>query len=108
MKHQKTSTWRATARLFCGLCALCASAVNTAIASDEVPGAPQDKPIAIVGADVYPVSGPPIKGGTVVFDKGKIIAVGGDVSIPPGAQTIDAKGKRVYPGLFDAMSDIGL
>lgn len=108
MKNQKSSARRATARLLCGLCALCASAVSVSSASDEVPGAAQDKPVAIVGADVYPVAGLPIKGGTVVFDKGKIVAVGAEVSIPPGAQTIDAKGKRVYPGLFDAMSNIGL
>ena len=108
MQHQQTSTWRATARRLGGLCLLCASAVNVSFASDEVPGAPQDKPIAIVGADVYPVAGPPIRGGTVVFDKGKIVAVGAGVSVPPGAQTIDAKGKRVYPGLFDSMSNIGL
>lgn len=90
----------------CLLSVLCVSAVNQA--SDTIPAAPQTQPIAIVGADIYPVSAPPIAGGTVVFDKGKIIAVGRDVPVPAGAQTIDGKGKRVYPGLFDAASDIGL
>lgn len=91
-----------------GAIVLLAAAVGVAGASDEVPGKPQERPIAVVGADVYPVSGPVIRGGTVVFDKGKIVAVGADVTIPSGAERIDAKGKRLYPGLFDAMSDIGL
>src|SRR6476469_6484725 len=84
------------------------TAGTAALASDELPGKPQDRPIAIVGADVYPVDREPIVGGTVVFDHGKIVGVGKDASIPSGAEVIDAHGKRVYPGLFDAMTDLGL
>lgn len=79
-----------------------------AVASDEIPGKPQERPIAVVGADIHTVAGPVVRGGTVLFDKGKIVAVGVDVAVPAGAETVDAKGKRLYPGLFDAMSDIGL
>jgi imidazolonepropionase-like amidohydrolase len=46
--------------------------------------------------------------GTVVFVAGKITAVGKDVAIPEGAEIIDCTGKHVYPGLFDAHSQIGL
>src|SRR3954469_20065424 len=81
---------------------------NTAFASDEIPGVPQSRPIALIGADIYPVIGPAIPGGTVVFTGGKITALGRDVSIPSDAESIDAKGKRVYPALFEPMSDIGL
>jgi imidazolonepropionase-like amidohydrolase len=80
----------------------------TAHAHDSIPGTPQDHPIALVGGTVFPVSGKPIEGGTVLFDGGKIVAVGADVKLPEGTETIDVTGKHVYPGLFDAHSNLGL
>ena len=74
----------------------------------EIPAKAQDHPIAIVGATIHTVSGQNIENGTVVFDKGKIIALGANVDIPKGAEIIDAKGKYVYPGMIDAHSSIGL
>ncbi|MBA3316123.1 MAG: amidohydrolase family protein [Planctomycetota bacterium] len=79
-----------------------------AIASDAIPAARQDNPVALVNAAIYPVSGPAIEGGTIVFADGKITAVGKDVEIPDDAERIDLKGQRVYPSLFEAMSDVGL
>ena len=92
------------------LCALVVlfSLVAAASANPEIPGAPQEKPIAIVGATIHPVSGPAIENGTVVFDKGKITAVGKDVMPPPDAEVIRLEGKHVYPGLFDAGTNLGL
>ncbi len=81
---------------------------SVARANPEVPGAPQKRPIAITNATIHPASGPVITGGTIVFDKGKIAAVGEHASIPPDADVIDAGGKHVYPGLFDAGTDLGL
>ena len=49
-----------------------------------------------------------IEGGTVVFDKGKITAVGVGVKIPDGAEQVDVRGKSVYPGMIAAFSNIGL
>lgn len=63
---------------------------------------------AIQNAKLVPVSGPPVESATVVIAKGRIAAVGAAASIPPEAQVIDGKGLVVYPGLFDALSDIGL
>lgn len=77
-------------------------------ASDSIPGAPQVKPIAIVGGTVHTVSGEVIEGGVVVFDKGRIVAVGKGAAVPAGAEVVDAKGKHVYPGLVDACTDLGL
>lgn len=79
-----------------------------AYASPEIPGARQDHPIALVGATVHPVSGAAIEGGTLVFDGGKIVAVGGDVQLPEGTEQIDLAGRHVYPGLIDANSQLGL
>lgn len=64
--------------------------------------------IAIVGGTVYPVSGPKIEKGTVVIRDGKIVAVGANVAVPAGATRIDATGKWVTPGLFNASTALGL
>ena len=81
---------------------------SAAVASDAIPAAKQNHPVALVNATIYPVTAPPIEGGTIVFQKGKITAVGKDVAIPDGAEQIDLKGQRVYPSLIEAMSDVGL
>ena len=64
---------------------------------------------AIVGAKVHTV-GPQgtIENGTVLIADGRIIAVGADVEIPAGAETIDASGKVVTPGIFSPFSQLGL
>jgi hypothetical protein len=63
---------------------------------------------AIRGAKVVPVSGPPLENATVVIARGVITAIGKDVAIPPDAWVIEGKGLTVYPGLFDAFTDVGL
>src|ERR1043166_1192878 len=63
---------------------------------------------AIRNARVVTVSGPEIENGTVVIRDGKIEAVGANVSIPSGAQMIDARGLSVYPGMIDAGTNMGL
>lgn len=81
---------------------------HVANASNEVPGAPQKGPIAIVGGTVHTMTGAAMENGTVLFDRGKLVAVGRDVTLPEGTTRIDAKGKHVYPGLIDAFNALGL
>ena len=76
--------------------------------SAEVPGKDQEKPIALVGGTIHPVSGPVVVDGTIVFDGGRITALGKNVPIPDGAEQVDIQGKHVYPGLIDSYSNIGL
>ncbi|HEV8385580.1 MAG TPA: amidohydrolase family protein [Candidatus Acidoferrales bacterium] len=66
------------------------------------------KTYAITGAKIYTLAGPPIASGTVVIKDGRIAAVGANVSVPSGAQVINAKGLEVYPGMFNAISQVGL
>jgi imidazolonepropionase-like amidohydrolase len=96
-----------SSRLFlaCGFAALAASA---AFAHPEIPGAPQEHPIALVGGVIHPVSGPAIDEGVLLFDQGRIVAIGKEVEIPENAQRVELEGKHVYPGLFDSLSDMGL
>jgi imidazolonepropionase-like amidohydrolase len=65
--------------------------------------------IAIVGGKVLTV-GPQgtLDNGTVLIVDGRIAAVGEDVEVPAGAETIDASGKVVTPGLFSPFSQLGL
>jgi imidazolonepropionase-like amidohydrolase len=63
---------------------------------------------AITHAKIFTLAGPPIEDGTVVIHAGKIAAVGVGLPIPAGAQVIDAKGLQVHPGLFDAVTQMGL
>src|SRR6476659_9006667 len=64
--------------------------------------------IAITGGRVFPVSGPPIDGATVLIRDGRIVQVGTNVTIPAGAQRVDATGKWVTPGLIDSETQLGL
>jgi len=64
--------------------------------------------IAITNAKIYPVSGPPIAKGTVLIKDGLIAGVGDNVTVPSGAQTIDASGKVVTPGLINSITTIGV
>jgi imidazolonepropionase-like amidohydrolase len=91
-----------------GLLALPATGIPGGDLEAQVPAPRQDRPIALVGGTVHPVSGPAIPGGTLVFENGVITAVGANVTVPEGAQRIDISGKHVYPGLIDGWSQMGL
>ena len=77
-------------------------------AGDEIPGAPQRQPIALINATIHTAVGAPISNATLVFDKGVITAVGAAAQIPDGARTIDCKGARVYPGFIAPSTTLGL
>ena len=69
-----------------------------------------NKVIAISGARLLTVSHGVIENGVLVMADGKIAAIGeaGKVTIPKGAQIIDAHGMTVYPGLIDPETNFGL
>jgi imidazolonepropionase-like amidohydrolase len=81
---------------------------SPAFSSDIIPGKPQEKPIALVGGTIHTVTKGTIENGVVLFDKGKIVAVGREINIPRDAEVIDVKGKHIYPGLINAFTTIGL
>ena len=67
----------------------------------------QGQTYVIQGGTVHTLTGEPFVG-TVVIRDGRILAVGRDVQAPAGAEVVDATGQHVYPGLFDAMTGLGL
>lgn len=63
--------------------------------------------LVLAGGTVHTLAGEPFLGNVVIED-GLITAVGPDAAAPAGAETIDAAGLHVYPGMFDALGQIGL
>jgi len=63
--------------------------------------------LAIKNAHIYPVTRSEIPSGVLLVKGKKIVAVGTDVSIPAGAQVIDAQGKHVIPGIVESHSHMG-
>jgi len=87
----------------------CAMFAGSLFAQSVIPNSPGKKPtVAIRNATIYPVTSAPIENGTIVFANGTITAVGKDVAVPQGAMMIDGTGLRVYPGMIDSGSQVGL
>ena len=78
------------------------------LASPEVPGAKQTHPIALVGGTIHTVSGKTLTNATLLFDNGKITAVGTEFDLPQNCEVIAIKGKHVFPGMLDAYTNMGL
>jgi imidazolonepropionase-like amidohydrolase len=80
-----------------------------AAAKTKAPGnEAQEKTTAIVGATVYTGDGEPIEDAVVLVAGGKIKSVGKGLAVPAGAETVQAKGMVVTPGLVDATTQVGI
>src|SRR5262244_2110424 len=62
--------------------------------------------VAIRNATLLTVTHGTIQNGTIVLRDGKISAIGPNVSVPSGADIVDAAGKFVSPGIIDCHSHI--
>lgn len=94
--------------VLCIACLLLVGGPSWSCGQDEVPGAPQAGPIMITGATLHPISGPSIPDGSLLFENGKIVALGTAVVAPEGTQIIEAPGRHIYPGLIESHSQMGL
>ncbi|PKP83311.1 MAG: imidazolonepropionase [Alphaproteobacteria bacterium HGW-Alphaproteobacteria-18] len=67
------------------------------------------EPIVLRGARIMTAdTAGTIEGGTILIDKGRIVAVGRDVHIPAGATVVDVAGKTITPGFIATDSVIGM
>jgi imidazolonepropionase-like amidohydrolase len=62
----------------------------------------------IRNADVYPVTAKEMKGVSVLVQDGKIADIGPKLVPPKGIRIVEGKGLRVYPGLIDSATNLGL
>jgi imidazolonepropionase-like amidohydrolase len=62
----------------------------------------------IRNATILTAAGPTIRGGSILLQNGKIVAVGTNVAAPPDALIIDGTGKYVTPGIVDIHSHLGV
>jgi imidazolonepropionase-like amidohydrolase len=94
----------------------CASLIALTASAQTVQPGPNktagmtSKTIAIVGGKFLTITHGTIENGTVIMSGGKIVAVGTAkaTKVPAGAEVFDARGMTVYPGLFDAETNLGL
>lgn len=63
--------------------------------------------LVVEGGTVHPMTAEPFVG-NVVMEDGTITAAGADAVAPAGATRIDATGLHVYPGMMDALTQLGL
>ncbi len=66
------------------------------------PAHADDAVTAIKAGQIITISGEPISNGVILVKDGKIVEVGAAVTIPEGANIIDASSKVVMPGLVNA------
>jgi len=59
-------------------------------------------------ADVYPVTSPEMKGVSLLVKDGKIAEIGPKLAVPKGTRVVEGKGLRVYPGMIDSATQLGL
>ena len=76
--------------------------------ADQIPAFPQKQPVALSNACIHPVSGAVIPKGTILFDNGKIVALGESLSVPSGTRLVDVAGRCVYPGFIAVNTLLGL
>lgn len=72
---------------------------ETKEAEEVKPDEPKPRFFAVTAAVVHTVTGPVLYGQTILCRNGKIAAIGHDVVVPEDAETLDAKGFQLYPGL---------
>ncbi|MCC6368096.1 MAG: amidohydrolase family protein [Bryobacterales bacterium] len=67
-----------------------------------------DDSFLIRGVAVYPVTGPAMENASLLVLDGRIAEVGAKVASPRGVRVIDGKGLRVYPGMIDSATEVGM
>ncbi len=74
-----------------------------------VPAEPQSQPIVLTGGTAHLGTGEIVENAVIVFDEGKITAVGSaGTSYPSGAEVIDIEGQHIYPSFILMNSIVGL
>lgn len=79
---------------------------SLSVFAQQTPASPQSEAISITGVTAHIGNGTVIENATVVFENGKITAIGSNATTK--GRIINAQGKHVYPGFIAANSTLGL
>lgn len=63
---------------------------------------------ALTNATIETITNGTVSNGTVVISNGKIAAVGTNIQVPAGAEVINCNGMKIYPGMIDGGTRVGL
>src|SRR4051812_6801045 len=80
-------------------------ALSAGLIAADAPDAPT---LVLTGATIHTQTDAGDFTGTVVIRDGKIVAVGTNVQLPPGAKVVDVSKCVITPGLIDAHGSHGL
>ena len=108
MNANHQSEMKTTAVRFALAACVFASVPGVLPAQERMPVPPQSQRVALKGATIHTVTKGVIQNGTIIFEAGKITAVGANIAIPAGTKIVDVTGKHIYPGLIDAYSTVGI
>jgi imidazolonepropionase-like amidohydrolase len=77
-------------------------------AQNPVPAADQSKPIMLRSATIHIGDGTVLENADILFDEGKILDVGKELTSPAEAEILYMEGKHIYPGLIALNTQLGL
>ncbi|WP_394750034.1 amidohydrolase family protein [Spongiimicrobium salis] len=80
---------------------------TTMIMAQQAPGLAQQGPITISGGTAHIGDGSVVENCTIVFENGKITALG-TTEVTPKGEVINAQGKHIYPGFIAPSKTLGL
>ncbi len=103
MKRVMQKAGRLPVVAFAAMLALAAGAAGAAAQA----GVGTEGTFLIRGGNVWTTAGQTTRADVLVQD-GRIAAVGPSVGAPAGATVVDATGKTIYPGMWDAFTPMGL
>ncbi|MDC6367600.1 MULTISPECIES: amidohydrolase family protein [Flavobacteriaceae] len=81
---------------------------GVSMSAQQTPAPPQTEQVAIFGATAHIGNGEVIENCTIVFNDGKITAIGPDLMATTVGTSINAQGKHVYPGFIAPGKSLGL
>ncbi len=84
--------------------------IGIASIAQQTPAPIQSETITIIGATAHLGNGAVIENSVIVFENGKITAIGEEnkTSVKEQGQVINAKGKHIYPGFIAPNTTLGL
>jgi hypothetical protein len=83
--------------------------ISAAVSAQSPVVAPaQAKPVMLTGGTIHTGTGEVIPNGAIVFENGKITAIGTNLKAGNNYEVIDVTGRHVYPGLIFPNTGVGL